>query len=99
MPGLDGPVRNGEKRAEKAEAEVERLTADIADHWLPMEALADEVERLTAERQEVRRLAVEWAYQPTDYDDDTEAAIMCGRAILRAMGETLPPHWSDEDGA
>jgi hypothetical protein len=73
------------------------LLARIAELTAEKEAAEAEVERLTAERLEIRRLAVEWAHQATDYDDDTEAEIMCGRAILRAMGETLPPHWSDDE--
>lgn len=57
---------------------------------------AIQVERLQAERDAVLLIAREYADQPTDYDEDTEAEIALGNLILEKMGEPLSrPHTRD----
>ena len=78
------------------DARTNRTPEDPADYLSTGELalLADEAaaEALTAEQivDAVRNLAIQWAYQSTDYDDDTEQQIEDGRTLLRLIngGET-----------
>ncbi|AMU78476.1 hypothetical protein SEA_SKINNYPETE_46 [Mycobacterium phage SkinnyPete] len=57
------------------------MSAEFLDLEMPASVVNDHIEALS----KVRVLALEWANQPTDYDDDTEAEIDCGIKILAVL--------------
>ncbi|AOT25803.1 hypothetical protein SEA_TORTELLINI_58 [Mycobacterium phage Tortellini] len=57
------------------------MSAEFLDLEMPASVVNDHIEALS----KVRALALEWANQPTDFDEDTEAEIDCGIKILAVL--------------
>lgn len=91
---LIATARNALSDLIAAARERDRLRDMVAEFRKREETQERIRERLTGERDEaratvdtVRKLAAEWADQPTDYDEDTEQQIADGRTLRGLLGD------------
>ncbi|AAN12621.1 gp63 [Mycobacterium phage Che9c] len=59
------------------------MSAEFLDLEMPASVVNNHIDALA----KVHTLALEWANQPTDHDEDTEAEIDCGIKILATLSQ------------